>query len=215
MNIFLEDLVKRYRELEILAPSIEKAAEMMIEAFANGHRLYVCGNGGSASDSEHIVGELMKGFVLKREIEPQFRAELVKRYGSEGEQMASRLQRGLPAMALTGSPALSTAFSNDVAPEMVFAQQLFVLGQPGDVFIGISTSGNSKNVVNCFKIAAAKGIKTIAFTGSGGGECGKMAECLLNVPANQTFLVQEYHLPVYHTLCLIVEDYFYGAGKRA
>ena len=213
MNTFLNDLIVRYPDLKICVPALEKAAKIMIDAFTAGHRLYICGNGGSAADAEHIVGELMKGFVLKREVSSAFRAELVDRYGMEGNTMADHLQCGLPAIALTGSPALSTAFSNDVAPDMVFAQQLFALGQPGDVVIGISTSGNSKNVVSCLKLALARGIHTIAMTGSGGGECGKLAECLINVPVQQTFMVQEYHLPVYHALCLIIEDHFYGHGK--
>jgi len=213
MNIFLEDLLKRHPELQKIAGKIEQAAELIISAYEQGHRLYLCGNGGSAADSEHIVGELMKGFILKRPVGAEFQRQLQERYGEEGEAMAARLQGGLPAISLTGAPALSSAFSNDVAAEMVFAQQIFVMGQPGDVLVGITTSGNSKNVVNALKIAAVKGLKTIALTGEGGGKCAELVDCLVNVPARETFLVQEYHLPVYHTLCLMIEDRFYGSQK--
>ena len=211
MNEFIGDLIERFPELDFLSENIEGAYRIIVKAFESGKRLYVCGNGGSAADSEHIVGELMKGFVLKREVPSGFRERLKELYGEEGNCMADRLQQGLPAISLTGHPALSTAFSNDVASEMVFAQQVFVMGQPGDVLLAISTSGNSLNVVNAAKIAKAKGMEVIAFTGSGGGKCGGLADCLLNVPANQTFLVQEYHLPLYHALCLMVEDHFYGS----
>lgn len=213
MNRFIEELVERHPNLASLAPALEESSRMICEAFSGNGRLYVCGNGGSAADSDHIVGELMKGFVLKREVKASFREEMIRRYGSEGETMSNRMQEGLPAVSLTGHPALATAFSNDVSPEMVFAQQLYALGRPGDVLLGISTSGNSLNVVNCFKVARAIGLRTIALTGRGGGKSAAFADCLLNVPAEITFLVQELHLPVYHTLCLVIEDYFYGEKR--
>lgn len=213
MNRFIDDLVKRYPDLSFLAETLEKTAMMICEAFSAGNRLYVCGNGGSAADADHIVGELMKGFILKREVKTSFCDELARLYGSEGESMGKRMQEGLPAISLTGHPSLSTAFANDVSPEMVFAQQIYALGRPGDVLVGITTSGNSLNVVNCLKVAKAKGLRTVAMTGRTGGKCAALVDGLINVPADLTFLVQEYHLPVYHTLCMIIEDHFYGGEK--
>jgi len=162
-----------------------------------------CGNGGSAADADHIVGELMKGFFLKREI-PEEEKEAI------GE-MGAYLQGALPAIALTGHSALSTAFLNDVHPEMVFAQQVYGYGKPGDVLIALTTSGNSVNVLHAADVARAKGMKVIGMTGRDGGKLKSKCDCCIIVPANVTADIQEYHLPIYHTLCAMLEDHFFEA----
>ena len=209
MNKFLKNLLERFPELTSLSGELDHAFTMIKETYEKEGTVFVCGNGGSAADSEHIVGELMKGFVLKRPVKAEFRSRLAALYGEEGQKMANGLQEGLRAVALTSHPALNTAFANDVDGSMVFAQQVFVLGRPGDVFLGLSSSGNSVNVVKALQIAKAKGLKTIAMTGENGGKCRGLADCLINAPHRETFRVQEYHLPIYHTLCLMIEDCFY------
>lgn len=210
MSNILKELIQRYPQLSSIEDNIAKAYSILENSFCNGGTLFVCGNGGSASDAEHIVGELMKGFKLKREIEKEFKDKLEKKYGSEGKEIGEKLQKGLKAISLISHPALLTAFSNDVDASLIYAQQLYVLGRKGDVFIGISTSGNSVNVKRCFEIASLTGIKTIAMTNSDGGICAKMADCPIRVPEKETFKAQELHLPIYHALCLMLEEHFYG-----
>ena len=165
---------------------------------------------GSASDADHISGELLKGFLLKREISDKIKEDLKANFGEEGNFIGERLQNGLKAISLTGHPALSTAFANDVDSSLIFAQQLYALGSSGDVVIGLSTSGNADNVLKCFQVAKVKGIKTILLGGKDGGKCGKIADVSIIVPENETYMIQELHLPIYHTLCIMIEDYFYG-----
>ncbi len=197
----LTHLIKRYPALAQMRGAIEQAYRILEECYENGSKLLVCGNGGSAADSDHIVGELMKGFYKQRMLPEEER----KRFGEQGE----KLQGALPAIALTQHGALSTAFLNDVDPAMVFAQQVYGYGQGGDVFLGLSTSGNSANVVLAAKVAAAKGMKVITMTGRNGGKLKELSDVCMIVPAQVTADIQEYHLPVYHTLCAMLEEHFF------
>ncbi len=206
----LDEMILRYPDLEEVRDSVAKAAHMITASYRSNGKVMVCGNGGSAADSEHIVGELMKGFVLRREITPHD-ANRLKDFGiSDWEEISKCLQQGIPAIALTGHPALSSAVLNDNDPFMTYAQQVYVLGRPGDVLIGLSTSGNSRNVVNALKVAKAFGVQTIGFTGSRPAKMDEFCDALIKVPATETFKVQEYHLPVYHTICLMVEEELFG-----
>lgn len=200
-----DTLVSRYPELASCRAQAEAAAELIIDSFRAGGKLMTCGNGGSASDAMHIVGELMKGFVLPRRLDGEARARLNDDY------LADNLQGALPAVSLIGEAALSTAYANDCAPDLAFAQQLMGLGRAGDVLLGISTSGNSRNVLYAAKAARAQGVKVVMLTGEGGGKCAALADVTIAVPAKETFMVQEYHLPVYHALCLAIEEEFFGA----
>ena len=211
MSYRIDELFERFPELRAVEDSLMSAFEMIKTTFSGDGTLFVCGNGGSAADAEHIVGELMKGFLCPRKISSDLRQSLEKQYGDEGGAMADRLQSGFRAISLNGHPSFSTAFANDVDAEMVFAQQLYVLGRPGDTFIGFTTSGNSVNVVNAFKVAGAMGIGTIAFTGMDGGCCRTIVDCAVRVPEKETYKVQEMHLPLYHALCAMLEDEFYGS----
>ncbi|GHV17661.1 phosphoheptose isomerase [Clostridia bacterium] len=168
------------------------------------NRLYICGNGGSATDALHIVGELAKSFVLKRPIDASF-AE-----STDDSELLKNLQGGLPAFALVENSALASAFSNDVNPEYVFAQQVYVYARKGDCVLGISTSGNSKNVFNALKAAKARGAVTLALTGGIGGKMKTLCECCVCVPETETYKIQELHLPVYHALCLMLEQRLFG-----
>lgn len=210
MNEQLDYLVERYPQLEVCKSEIYKAYELMEEAYRKGRKLLVCGNGGSASDSEHIVGELMKEFKLKRKIFSE-QASALKAIDPElGQVLADNLQGALPAISLTGHPSLQTAYMNDAVPELVFAQQVNGYGKPGDVFLGISTSGNSKNVLYAAVNAKAKGLKVIGLTGSKENKLMKYADVCIRVPETETYKIQELHLPVYHCLCLMLEDKFFG-----
>jgi D-sedoheptulose 7-phosphate isomerase len=172
----------------------------------------VCGNGGSAADAEHIVGELMKGFLLKREKDKLFTGSAASVLGEEeGKRISSLLQSGIKSISLNAHLAFSTAYINDVCSEMVYAQQLHVLGRKGDVFIGISSSGNASNVLNTLKVAKISGIKSILLTGRSGGKCAGSADLCIKVPSDETYKIQEYHLPIYHALCAMLEEYFYGS----
>ncbi|MBQ2956784.1 MAG: SIS domain-containing protein [Clostridia bacterium] len=199
-----DELVARYPALAVCRADIEKAAQIMIESFRSGKKLLTCGNGGSASDAEHIVGELMKAFVLPRKLDKELCDKLNDPY------LSDNLQGALPAVSMIGESALSTAYANDCAPDLAFAQQVLGLGREGDVLLGISTSGNSKNVVYAGKVAAVQGMKVIMLTGEAGGKCAELADAAIRVPEKETFKVQEYHLPVYHALCLAIEEEFFG-----
>lgn len=197
----LERLVKRYPALVAMKDEIEQVYEMIKDSYEKGGKLLACGNGGSAADSDHIVGELMKGFYKRRELSLEEKI----RFGEQGE----KLQGALQAIALTQHGALSTAFLNDVDPEMVFAQQVYGYGKEGDVFLGLSTSGNSVNVILAAKVAAAKGMKVITMTGKDGGMLKELSDVCLIVPAKVTADIQELHLPIYHAVCAMLEEYFF------
>jgi D-sedoheptulose 7-phosphate isomerase len=189
-----------------------RAALALLEAtFARGGKLLLCGCGGSAADCDHITGELMKGFRLSRPLPADVRTAIGDVAGAEaGTRLSNGLQRGLPCISLTGSPALATAIANDMDPVLVFAQQTLVLGRPGDCLLGISTSGNAASVVAAFQVARALGLRTIAVTGREGGASAPLADVAVRVPADRTHEVQELHLPVYHALCLALEERFFG-----
>ena len=203
-------LIKRYPKLEICKEDIRTAYELLETAYSNGRKLLVCGNGGSASDSEHIVGELMKEFKLKRKVYTDQAVALKEIDAELGQILADNLQGALPAISLTGHSALTTAFMNDANADLVFAQQVNGYGKPGDVFLGISTSGNSKNVLYAAVNAKAKGLKVIGLTGSKENKLMKYADVCIRVPETETYKIQELHLPVYHCLCLMLEDRFFG-----
>lgn len=206
----IDHLIDRYPKLIVCRENIIKAYELLEVAYSSGRKLLVSGNGGSASDSEHIVGELMKEFKLKRKVFCE-QAETLKKVDAElGQTLAEHLQGALPAISLTGHSSLATAFMNDAMPELVFAQQVNGYGKPGDVYLGISTSGNSKNVLYAAVNAKAKGLKVIGLTGAKENKLMKYADVCIRVPETETYKIQELHLPVYHCLCLMLEDRFFG-----
>ena len=205
----IELLVERYPSLESAKDSIIEAYSLMEESYGRGGKLLICGNGGSAADAEHIAGELMKGFKLPRKVDKAFADKLTAAEPELGAVLAENLQGALPAIALDGHPALTTAYMNDCEPLLCFAQQVNGYGVKGDVFLGISTSGNSKDIVYPTVVAKAKGLKTIALTGKNGGKLKGLADICIIVPQNETFMIQELHLPVYHALCLEIEEYFW------
>ena len=209
----VEELIERYPALAVCREDLRAAVQAICESYAGGHKLLVCGNGGSASDSEHIVGELMKGFLLPRKLGAQERQAFEKACPASAAYLMENLQGTLPAVSLVNSVGLGTAFANDQAPDLVFAQQVFGLGAAGDVLIAISTSGSSQNVLYALDVARAKGLRTIALTGEKGGRMAAehLAETVIRVPATETFKIQEYHLPVYHMLCIAAENEFFGA----
>ena len=205
----LNDLTVRYPALGEALPEVKKAAELMIEAIKNGNKILLCGNGGSASDCLHIVGELMKEFAVKRPLSEEVKAALCEA-GDDG-YIGSNLQGAMPAVSLVGVTALESAYANDAAPDLGFAQQVLGLGNKGDLLIGITTSGNSKNVIYAAITAKAKGVKTVALTGGTGGKIRDICDCSIVAPARETYKIQEYHLPIYHNLCLALENEFFGA----
>ncbi len=206
----LDLLIDRFPKLAVCKKDIEEAFAALAKCFHAGNKLLIAGNGGSAADAEHIVGELMKGFNLKREL-PQPYAEALKTASPElGPTLAASLQSALPAIALDGHPALTTAYMNDCEPLLCFAQQVNGYGQTGDVFLGISTSGNSKNVLYAATVARAKGMKIIGLTGEHESKLSAYADICIKAPETGTYRVQELHLPVYHTLCLMLEQEFFG-----
>jgi D-sedoheptulose 7-phosphate isomerase len=203
-------LIERYPILAECRQSLIDAYLIMEEAYEGDHKLLIAGNGGSAADSEHIAGELMKRFKTPRPVTPEMAEKLKSIDPVRGADLAKNLERGLMAIPLVAHEALSTAYINDVDGLGVFAQQLFGFGRPGDVFLGISTSGNSKNVMSATVVARALGIKVIGLTGAKGGELAKVADVAVKVPETETYMIQELHLPVYHCWCLMLEDKFFG-----
>ena len=206
----IEKLVVRYPILEACRDDILAAYNLLAAAYSMGLKLLVCGNGGSASDSEHIVGELMKEFKLKRKVYSNHAAALKAIDSELGQVLADHLQGALPAISLTGHSSLQTAYMNDAVPELVFAQQVNGYGKEGDVLLGISTSGNSKNVLYAAVNAKAKGLKVIGLTGAKENKLMKFADVCIRVPETETYKIQELHLPVYHCLCLMLEEKFFG-----
>ena len=203
-------LVERYPSLESARNDIVAAYLLLEESYENGGKLLVAGNGGSAADAEHIVGELMKGFKLPRKPEADFAEKLVEENQELGSVLAENLQGALPAIALDGHPALSTAYMNDCEPLLCFAQQVNGYGKSGDVFLGISTSGNSKNVLFAATTAHAKGLKVIGLTGAKDSKLKDMSDVCIKAPQTETYMIQELHLPIYHCLCLMLEDKFFA-----
>ena len=208
MKKYLDELTVRYPVLAETAPAIGKLIEMMIALYRADGTFFVAGNGGSGADAEHICGELLKGFCRKR---PLDKADLEKLNScGDEENFGAQLQNGLRAVSLLSHPALTTAFGNDVDPDLAFAQQVWALGKSGDVMLGISTGGNASNIRKAFITARAKGIKTVLLTGNRHGICENYADLVIAVPEKETFKIQELHLPIYHTVCLAVEAAFFN-----
>lgn len=205
----LDEFINKYPELEPQKDNIYSAFEIIKNAFAKGHCLYICGNGGSSADSLHIVGELMKSFMENRPVKESTKKALQKEYPDDAAFLSDHLHEALPAYALLNSTSLETAYSNDVCAEMVFAQQVYGYGKKGDVLLGISTSGNSKNVINAIKVAKVIGMHTIALTGKDGGVLKNISETSIVAPRNVVYEIQELHLPIYHVLCIMLEKYFF------
>lgn len=210
-SAFIDQLCERYPSLEVVRPAIETACNQIIDCYEKGGKVMVCGNGGSCADSDHIVGELMKSFELKRPIRQGVKDRLAKIAPERGSYLANHLQQGLPAISLAAHAALNTAVANDIDATIVFAQQVVGYGKENDILIGISSSGNSQNVVDACMVAKAMNIKVIALTGEAGGKMRDYCDILINVPGKRTFMVQELHFPVYHVLCLVVENHFFGS----
>ena len=211
MEEHLNRLIDRYQKLIVCRGDIWRAYEILEEAYSPDRKLLVSGNGGSASDSEHIVGELMKEFKLKRKVFGKQAAALKEIDPDLGQTLADNLQGALPAISLTGHSALQTAYMNDAEPELVFAQQVNGYGKPGDVYLGISTSGNSRNVLYAAVTAKSRGLKVIGLTGEKENRLMKYTDVCIRVPETETYKIQELHLPVYHCLCLMLEERFFGA----
>jgi D-sedoheptulose 7-phosphate isomerase len=203
-------LIKRYPVLESIKEDIVNGYLIMQECYENGGKLLIAGNGGSATDAEHIAGELMKRFKISRTVSTEFAEKLKSVDAVRGESLAKNLECSLTAIPLVAHEALTTAYINDVDGLGVFAQQLFGFGKEGDVFLGISTSGNSKNVMNATVVARALGMKVLGLTGAKGGELSDVADVAVKVPETETYMIQELHLPIYHCWCLMLEDYFFG-----
>ena len=206
----LNELLNRYPSLCECKEDIEKAAKAIIECYEKGGKLLLCGNGGSCADCEHIVGELMKGFLKKRPLSVEQKNKMKNNCNLVDDELLSKLQGGLPAIAIPSITALNSAFCNDVDPELVYAQPLMALVKENDILIGISTSGNSKNVFGAVKVAKALGIKVIGLTGKTGGKLKESADICICAPETETFKIQELHLPIYHYICAQVEKYFFS-----
>ena len=203
-------LIQRYPVLELCRQDIIDGYLVMEEAYENNHKLLIAGNGGSAADSEHIAGELMKRFKTPRKVSAEFAKKLCEVDSERGPSLAENLECGLMAIPLVAHEALTTAYINDVDGLGVFAQQLFGYGREGDVFLGISTSGNSKNIISATVVARALGIKIVGLTGAKGGELASVSDVVVKVLETETYMIQELHLPVYHCWCLMLEEHFFG-----
>ena len=212
----VDTLITRYPPLESCAADIRAALDALCASYRAGGKLIICGNGGSAADAEHIVGELMKGFLLPRHLDEAMLDKLHAVCDAKDpravDYFMQNLQGALPAISLPSQLAISTAFSNDQAPDLTFAQQVLGLGKEGDILLGITTSGNSKNVIYAFEIAKALGLTTVALTGTPGGRVAAddLADIVIKAPASETYVIQEYHLPIYHALCIAAEEEFFG-----
>lgn len=206
----LNELLSRYPQLTSCKEDIENAVKAIINCYENGGKLILCGNGGSCADCDHIVGELMKGFLKLRPLGDDKKAEMKKNCDLVDDELLSKLQGGLPAISLPSITALNSAFCNDVDPELIYAQPLMSLAKENDILIGLSTSGNSKNVFVAVKVAKALGIKVIGLTGKTGGKLKGIADICICAPETETFKIQELHLPIYHYICAFVEEHFWN-----
>ena len=205
-SLILENFLKEREDFIPLKDKIIEAITTLASCIRNGGKILVCGNGGSAADSEHIAGELLKSFLLKRPIADDSRKKLVDMYGEDGEFLAKGMQGGIKCIPLTSFCAYNTAFLNDCNDSLLFAQLVNTLGDKGDVLIGISTSGNSKNVCFAEQVAKSKGMKVLSLTGASGGKMKEFSDILLNVHSSVVYKIQELHLPIYHQLCLCLES---------
>ena len=213
-NKEIDILVERYPQLSCIANDLYSCYSIIADCYKKGGKLLIAGNGGSAADAEHIVGELMKGFKRPRKVDDTFATRLCETNEELGNVLAQNLQGALPAIALDGHPALSTAYMNDCEPLLCFAQQVNGYGKEGDVFLGISTSGNSKNILYAAVTARAKGMKIIGLTGAKNSKLEQMSDVCIKVPQTETYMIQELHLPVYHCLCLMLENEFFDLHEK-
>lgn len=205
----LNELLSRYPQLKVCEPTLIEAVSAIIDCYKNGGKILLCGNGGSCADCDHIVGELMKGFLKKRPLTTEQKAKMTSLSPLLEEETLSKLQGGLPAISLPSITALNSAFCNDVDPELIYAQSVMAMGKTGDVLIAMSTSGNAKNVFAAAMVAKGLGLTVIGLTGKGGGKLSEIAGICIRVPETETFKVQELHLPVYHYLCAATEEEFF------
>lgn len=211
---YIEKLVKRYPVLTDISVNIQEAYELMKSCYEMEGKLLIAGNGGSAADAEHITGELMKGFKLRRQV-PKSMADSMERIDKDrGSKLAKCLQRALPAIPLVDKEAFLTAYINDVGSDSIFAQQIYGYGRQGDVFLAISTSGNSTNILDAAVVAKAMEMKVIGLTGQGGGKLAELADVMVAVPERETYLIQELHLPIYHCWCMMLEEFFFGESDE-
>lgn len=211
MHAVLANLLERYPDLAPCIDEIQAALAMLESSYRQGGKLLICGNGGSAADSEHIACELMKSFCLPRPIQVNMRHALIETFGKDGEYLAANLQGALPTLPLVSQSALNTATANDVAGDMIFAQQVYGYGKPSDVLLAISTSGHSRNVVYALQVARVLGLQCIGLSGHTDKPFSRLCHVVIRVPAYQTFAIQELHLPIYHALCAALEEIFFGA----
>ncbi|KGF46025.1 D-sedoheptulose-7-phosphate isomerase [Prevotella disiens] len=207
---YINSLLASYPKLNVCKNDIIQAYEILRKCYSQHRKLLICGNGGSAADSEHIVGEMMKGFTLPRKVPAEVSKKFTQVDNGLGNVLAENLQGALPSIALTTHTALSTAFMNDCQPVLVFAQQVYGYAQEGDCFLGISTSGNSQNVLYAAVVAKAQGLSLIGLTGVKQNKLEKYCDVCIHVPETETYKIQELHLPIYHCICLMLEDYFFG-----
>ena len=206
----IKQLLSAYPELDVCASDIESAFKILRDCYRRGGKVLTCGNGGSAADAEHIVGELMKGYILKRSLPEETRQKFLAASPADGEYLAAHLQGALPAISLVSQVALNSAIANDTADDMVFAQQVYGYGQEGDTLVGLSTSGNSRNIVRAMQVARAMGLYTVALTGPTGGKLKSICDVCICVPWEGTPAIQERHLPIYHVLCAMLEEEFFA-----
>ena len=209
MSRYLDLLIERYPVLGSIKEDIASSYRLIESTYASGGKLLIGGNGGSCADSEHMVGELMKGFVKKRALSEEFRVNVARYDAQIANTLLNGLEGALPAIAITGHTALTTAFANDVDPSLSFAQQVYGYGRATDTLLCISTSGNARNLVYAAVTAKAKDMKVILLSGKDGGRLKPLADAAIIVPSDQTHQIQELHLPIYHTLCLMLEDRFF------
>ena len=202
----IEKLLSRHPEIASSVPALRVLIDDAVALFRRGGTFFVAGNGGSAADSDHICGELLKGFLLKRPLSASDRKKFADLFGDEGAECADKLQGGLPAVSLLSHPALNSAFANDVDADLVYAQQLWALSKPGDIFLGISTGGGAKNIRAALMAAKTRGVKTFLLTGSRHGVCEKYADVVIAVDEKETYLIQEKHIILYHNFCMAVES---------
>jgi phosphoheptose isomerase len=208
----LGKLIRNYPALKGCKEDISRAFELMKSTYWNKGIILACGNGGSAADTEHMVGEMMKTFKLPRPLPDDLKERLTHDYKNEGAFLAEHLQRSLPAISLVSQTSLNTAIGNDASADLIFAQQVIGYGKPGDILFAISTSGNSKNILNAVYTAKVSGMKVIGLTGRTGGKMKIHCDVAICVPADETHRIQELHLPVYHALCAMLEDHFFGGS---
>lgn len=206
----IQNILNRYPQLACVQESLAAVCSEIITALSGSGTLFMAGNGGSACDCEHLAGELLKGFCSKRPLDGDLQARFVETFGQDGDFIAKSLQKGLRCIALTSHPGFLSAFANDVDASLTYAQQLQALGRENDIVIGFSTSGNADNICKLFMTARILGIKTVLFTGKNHGKAEQYADFVINVPETETYKIQELHLPVYHTLALIIENHFFG-----